>query len=425
MNIAEQITSSSGTHGNIEGVNLCSGCHLDHLGKDYNMVTEAIKNFDHLKTDFSLVKHQIDFDMRLMTCEDCHNDQAFSTTVQTSCLECHQRADQVYMEQHTDDFGTNCLACHDGIDSMAGFDHSTTVFRIDGMHVGLECASCHSEEKMAENQLDPSVMISSRPTAEEFRNISSACEGCHQEPEVHKGIFSNECVDCHRTSGWVPALWEGTEFIHDLDTSFSLTKHELDFRGQVISCSSCHLGDIQAFDVQGCIDCHSDGVQNTAFIQPHIQRYGMNCTTCHDGVDRMEDFDHQRVFLLEGAHTEVDCLVCHADQVFSGTPRECSQCHVEPDIHAGFFGLNCQNCHSSSAWTPATLRFHDFPLDHGGQGVVECATCHTTTYLAYSCYECHEHQPAEIQEEHLDEGISLNELENCVSCHPTGLEDGD
>jgi len=78
-----------------------------------------------------------------------------------------------------------------------------------------------------------------------------------------------------------------------------------------------------------------------------------------------------------------------------------------------------------SAMCPATLRFHDFPLDHGGQGVVECATCHTTTYLAYSCYECHEHQPAEIQEEHLDEGISLNELENCVSCHPTGLEDGD
>lgn len=424
-NIAEQIMSASGTHGNIDEVNLCSECHPDHLGKDYNMVTEAIKNFDHLKTDFSLVKHQIDFDMRLMTCEDCHNDQAYSTTVETSCLECHQMADQVYMEQHIDDFGTNCLACHDGIDTLVGFDHSTTNFRIDGMHIGLECASCHSTENMAEIPMDISVMNSSPLSVEEFRNISNSCEGCHQEPEIHKGIFSNECMDCHSTSGWLPALWDGMEFIHDLDTTFSLTKHELDFRGQVISCNSCHLGDIQDFDVQGCIDCHSDGVQNTAFIQPHIQRYGMNCTTCHDGVDRMEDFDHQRVFPLEGAHKEVDCLLCHTDQVFSGTPRECSLCHAEPDIHAGFFGLNCQNCHSTNAWTPATLLFHNFPLDHGGQGVIDCATCHTISYITYSCYGCHEHQPAEIQQEHLEEGISLDELENCVSCHPTGLEDED
>lgn len=424
-NIAEQIANVSGMHGNIELVNQCSNCHLDHQGEGYDMVAEATKNFDHSTTDFSLLNHQIDFKMRVIACGDCHNRQNFSSEIETGCTECHENDDPVYMTQHVSDFGMNCLACHDGVDKMTQFDHSTTNFKIDGMHLDLDCANCHSQDKLADYPLNSSSMLSNTFSAEMFKNIPNYCEGCHQEPEVHRGVFSNQCVDCHKTSGWAPALWDGKEFIHSLDTNFSLTKHELDYRGQVITCSSCHQGDIYAFDDQGCIDCHSDGVDNAEFTQLHIQQYGMNCTTCHDGVDRMEDFDHQRVFPLEGAHTELDCLVCHTDQVFSGTPRECSQCHAEPDIHAGFFGLNCQNCHSSSAWTPATLRFHNFPLDHGGQGVVECATCHTVSYLTYSCYGCHEHQPAEIQEEHFEEGISLNELENCVSCHPTGLEDED
>jgi hypothetical protein len=98
-------------------------------------------------------------------------------------------------------------------------------------------------------------------------------------------------------------------------------------------------------------------------------------------------------------------------------------CHAEPEIHAGFFGLHCQLCHTTSAWSPAQLRDHRFPLDHGGQGEVDCQTCHPTVYSEYTCYGCHEHEPGKTEEEHREERISLEELQQCATCHPTGQED--
>jgi hypothetical protein len=58
-------------------------------------------------------------------------------------------------------------------------------------------------------------------------------------------------------------------------------------------------------------------------------------------------------------------------------------------------------------------------LGHGGG--TTCATCHPSGFVSYTCYGCHEHDPASVRSEHLEEGIS--NFENCVSCHPTGQED--
>ena len=136
------------------------------------------------------------------------------------------------------------------------------------------------------------------------------------------------------------------------------------------------------------------------------------CLDCHDGVDRMSDFDHVKVFPLAGSHASSVCETCHvnrrgAGRIFKGTPTECTQCHTEPQIHAGFFGLQCEYCHSTDAWVPAQLSQHTFPLSHGEQGVLECQKCHTNSYTTYTCYGCHEHQPGEIEEQHVEDAISL------------------
>jgi hypothetical protein len=68
---------------------------------------------------------------------------------------------------------------------------------------------------------------------------------------------------------------------------------------------------------------------------------------------------------------------------------------------------------------------HIFPLDHGEQGMVSCETCHIERYTAYTCYGCHEHQPGEILSEHIEEGISQTELDDCMTCHPDGREHDD
>ncbi len=99
-------------------------------------------------------------------------------------------------------------------------------------------------------------------------------------------------------------------------------------------------------------------------------------------------------------------------------PHECRACHEEPDLHAERFGLNCSRCHTLDAWKPALLWRHTFRLDHGGEGSVACQTCHTQNYAENTCYECHDHDPGEMEGIHADEEIF--EFAGCVDCHPTG-----
>ena len=97
-------------------------------------------------------------------------------------------------------------------------------------------------------------------------------------------------------------------------------------------------------------------------------------------------------------------------------------CHADPEFHAGLFPLTCADCHTTDGWAPARFdQAHTFPVAHGESGPSTCRTCHPERLSGYTCYECHEHEPAEIAEEHLDEGIS--DFEDCVRCHPTGEED--
>ena len=165
----------------------------------------------------------------------------------------------------------------------------------------------------------------------------------------------------------------------------------------------------------------------------HIQERGAKCVNCHNGAGNMKDFDHNRVFVLDGQHAAVQCLTCHVEEKFRGTPKECAGCHQEPQIHAGLFGVDCAACHTTTAWAPAMLTQHTFPLDHGRrspsggeQGEITCATCHTNSYVTYTCYGCHEHDPAEIQRTHAQEDIAGERLNECAACHAAGhKEEGD
>jgi hypothetical protein len=134
----------------------------------------------------------------------------------------------------------------------------------------------------------------------------------------------------------------------------------------------------------------------------------------------MNNFDHNQVFPLDGRHATLACADCHASQQFRGTPKECSACHTEPEIHAGIFGLDCAACHTATAWAPAQLTQHTFPFEHGSQGEIACATCHADSYVTYTCYGCHDHDPAKSQREHTDMNLTTDQLNDCAACHATG-----
>ncbi len=405
--ISGQIQDQQGTHGNIPAVSQCFRCHSEHRGRDFDMLAGALERFDHEGTGFSLSRHAVDYSLRPITCTDCHTREKGFPVQSESCVNCHSTPDSQWIIQHQKDFGSQCLACHDGFDRMSQFDHAETQFALNGKHAGLVCMDCHHVDQ-------------ERPSFDQFAQVSKDCAGCHAEPELHYGLFEKECANCHTSDGWENVSWKGEAFEHFGSTGFSLDRHHQDYDGRPMRCTSCHQDSLETFDSQSCVSCHNQ--QNFTQLQMHQEKVGSNCLDCHDGVDRMMAFDHSSTFQLDGAHERLTCLDCHATGYREGS-GDCVNCHSEPEIHAGFFGVNCQDCHTTQSWSPALLKNHIFPLDHGDTGLVACRTCHPDKFTQYTCYGCHEHQSAEIQSEHLEEGISAVELPECARCHPAGQEE--
>ena len=407
--VGQERANGTGLHGRLkpQQARECGTCHRDHQGRDFDLNAAALKTLDHAGLGFSLVHHIVSYDSAPIACQACHLDTN-SPFTPLACIDCHAGHDRPFITAHMLAFGTDCQNCHDGVDRTTGFDHSQTRFPLLGQHAGLECSACHRAKTTPEA-------------------TTTKCAGCHAEPAAHAGVFANQdCGACHTVAGWSPAQLPANPSFRHATTAFSLSRHTRNYDGTDMRCTACHSQaaklDFQAA-AQACQDCHQG--HDTAFMQEHVQQYGPNCLSCHDGAGNMHNFDHSRVFALDGGHASLECAACHVDHKFQGTPRACAACHQEPEIHAGLFGTECQNCHTTTAWAPAQLTRHTFPLDHGQQGEQSCATCHTQTYTAYTCYGCHDHNPQETQAQHAEKGITGEALLKCADCHAAGKVQGD
>lgn len=342
-------------------------------------------------------------------CDYCH--QPLKTEQASLCLQCHQDVkSQIELGKGIHSRATQprqCAACHSehrgrNFDptqaAITSFDHTQSGFTLDGKHAQVECHTCHIQSR--------------------YDQARSDCISCHPEPQSHAGMFGANCSTCHTTTAWKPASIDGKSFDHST-TGFSLARHLQGEPGKPIGCPDCHQGRASLpLNPETCKACHAarDGV----FIQQHTDQFGLNCLTCHDGVDRMHAFSHAAFFKLDGGHASLNCNSCHAEKHFRGTPTQCSACHAEPAIHAGFFGLQCADCHTTSAWTPALLQAHNFPLDHGGKGEIDCKTCHPANDQTYTCTSCHEHQPADLIRSHAALKLKTEALADCKQCHLNG-----
>ncbi len=399
ISIDQQIANQNSLHGNLENVVECAACHTDHQGRDHDVRLGGLEDFNHSGQSFSLIWHQVDYSQNPIECLGCHvTDDQFSVS-NSSCLVCHADASNDFMSEHVQDFGDGCVSCHDGLDSVARFDHANSEFELAGVHQDLSCVECHVEGQFWELQAD--------------------CVACHAEPGLHLGIFGVDCAACHDSQAWRPAALNGELFDHYSATGFNLELHRQDFSGDTLSCTNCHLEGEDEFTPQTCFECHVSADQD--FMVQHQSELGGDCLECHDGVDQMRDFNHQDFFPIDGAHTGIDCQACHVDQVYRGILGECKDCHPEPEIHAGFFGLKCEYCHETTSWIPAQLHSHRFPINHGDQPGEDCQLCHVSSYERYTCFVCHEHSEEEIWGEHDEFNLNQDQLFKCTDCHADGL----
>lgn len=201
-------------------------------------------------------------------------------------------------------------------------------------------------------------------------------------------------------------------------------------------CTACHAP-ARGIAADRCTACHTPIADaRAAGTGLHGNAGADDCTLCHSehqGADydlqgvalaAFSAEDHAILFPLDGAHAEQECADCHAADRYAGTGRLCADCHSEPAIHAGLFGTTCADCHTTTAWQPAELVRHTFPLDHGDEDGIglPCTVCHSAALTAYTCANCHDADA--MRDEHDELALSAVELAACADCHPDGREDG-
>jgi hypothetical protein len=212
-----------------------------------------------------------------------------------------------------------------------------------------------------------------------FQGSSPPCQTCH--------------TDHHGPDGSLTAM-DTTSFPHD-KTGYSLAGHQKNVNNDPFTCTDCHTEGFSTFNQQVCVDCH--GIVDATFTNSHLGDFGTDCLTCHDGVDRYGDFDHNQVtFVPTGKHLQVNCTGCHLNARsipdLQGAPTACEGCHLQDDAHGGRFGTQCGTCHTPDGWEPATFDHSvaNFPLE-GKHIEVSCENCHTSGFegTPTTCEGCH------------------------------------
>jgi Class III cytochrome C family/Cytochrome c7 and related cytochrome c len=337
----------------------CSRCHTPDDWKQ--------SVFDHSKSIFQLEgKHAS------LACDRCHTDKQFKGAP-TNCAACHSNDDV-----HAGVLGNDCVRCHTPIGwKPSTFDHNTITFILDGKHTGVPCEKCHTDKL--------------------FKGTPTECSTCHARDDVHAGQLGAVCSQCHTTAGWKPSTFDHSSI------AFKLTG-----RHAVIACEKCHTTKAFKGTPSDCFSCHAGD-------DAHNGQLGTNCGRCHttDGW-KPSTFDHNTsAFPLSGAHASAACSACHANNVFSGLPTNCYGCHAKDDPHGGRFGTDCGQCHSTNAWHPASFNHNlsSFPLT-GAHTNLACTQCHVNNTFAGTpsfCAACHG-EPA------YHAGIFGTD---CAQCHTT------
>lgn len=273
-----------------------------------------------------------------------------------------------------------CENCHTytawkPIRSMPEFDHNKTKYPLRGMHQGVACTQCHT-----------------KPV---FTQVGTKCADCHAD--IHRGQNGANCQSCHTVQGWKVSI----DAIREHLNRFPLVGAHA-----VAQCEDCHKGAASG-QFQGlstdCYSCHSTEYQ-TKVINHVALGFPTTCNLCHS-MDSWfgAKFDHAKFtgFALTGMHATLDCIACHANGQFQGTPANCYSCHTadyngttNPNHVQAGFPRDCGVCHTTSTWNSATFdhaTYAHYPLT-GAHATLQCTQCHVNGQYSgtpTACSSCH------------------------------------
>lgn len=416
---AHKFTNCVNCHGSLKFAEVgtaCADCHTDvhrgqfgaacqncHTSNDWRNQQEALQM--HAIRGFPLVGvHAI------ADCQSCHvNDQynEFSGTP-LDCNSCHLGDFSLAANpNHTKaGFNLDCQSCHPSAASKwqnATYVH-TQSFALHGAHSRAECNSCHVSA---------------------YFGTSPECYSCHSgdfqntnsPPHVLLG-FSQNCAICHGDE-----QWEGGSFDHVQASGFEL-------RGAhaAIACNDCHVNNQFSGLPRECFGCHQSDFNATTAPNHAANQFPTDCLTCHNENGwQPAEFDHNLTsFPLTGAHQTIACESCHENGQFTALPTDCYSCHegdftsaADPNHVQNNFSHECNVCHSTSAWQPASFDHNQtqFPLT-GAHITLQCLDCHSNGYSGTptDCYACHQNDYNNTNDpNHQAAGFPTD----CRQCHGT------
>lgn len=391
----------AGIQGYIYSSSACFACHPDG---------SSSTAFDHGNTGFPLTGAHVG-----LSCEACH--PSGNPVASPNCVDCHETDYNQSLNPNHIQTGIphSCAECHSTNPGWtpATFTIHNQYYALNGAHalISNDCSSCHQGN---------------------YNNTPTACSGCHMpdyngttNPNHIQQQFPIECLTCHDENAWQPST-----FNHN-STSFPLTGAHVG-----TSCNDCH-NEGYTNTSSLCFDCHE--IDYNQSINPNHLAINIptSCADCHTTIPGWEpaDFDiHNQYYQLNGAHALIadNCSSCHNGN-YNTTPNTCIGCHIDdynqttnPPHQSAQFPSECLECHTETAWVPSTFD-HDnqyFPIYSGAhQGEWSlCSECHINpnNFSQFSCITCHEHNQADMDEEHDDVPGYVYNSTACFNCHPDG-----
>ena len=306
--------------------------------------------------------------------------------------------------------GLDCSACHTAVAwsplrTPLDFDHDRgTDFPLSGRHADAQCVQCHLDLRFDTPKVAP-----------------AACASCHAD--IHQGRIAGPCTRCHTDASFreVPAA-----AVH-ARAGFPLTGSHLQ-----APCESCHRDDQGgAFAPlsRECVACHLRDYQAAA--APEHAGFPTDCQGCHASLTWQGGvaFDHVTMsggFALLGGHALLRCTSCHvlpgyASRFPAAGQNDCITCHqAQYDQQHGQQGFptTCTDCHTVNRWDEISFDHSSF-FQLKGPHAKSCANCHTTPsdFTAFTCFTCHEHDKARVDDHHKQVNGYVYDARACVSCH--------
>jgi hypothetical protein len=346
-------------------------CDLCHTTDSWKMRPDA--QFSHAATGFDLTGMHT-----TVECRGCHQGLKFSSA-RRECQSCH-------IDVHKGELGSDCLRCHTTktskiVDMIER--HQQTRFPLLGRHAAAPCEACHA-----------------RSANQQYTGTPTTCIGCHrneyqgtQNPNHLFAGFSTDCAQCHVMNA---PSWIGS-FNHQL-TVFPLTGAH-----QSVPCSKCHTTNSFKSTSQECYSCHASEYAAVQSPNHAAGSFSHQCVTCHTTtVWKPATFDHAATrFALTGKHASALCSSCHVNDNYRLTYSDCYACHqvdfqkpTNPNHIAGSFVHACDQCHTTTVWTPSTFNHSSTPFALlGAHQAVACANCHVNNVYAglhKNCIDCHQ-----------------------------------